>query len=227
MAISFFVITHNPHLRLQVETLQLNLMYVIIADDDPETQEEAFIFEVSLEIRENANPSSTLAGVEKSASGGKAADTRQFDVVPRQKGIFKLKSNVEKKVVVSVHQVNSQNNSCKLGIERCFGMLVSPGRNVRHVDMQLIEHVTMATTKTSSSAESVASHASEQNEGICHIITGSWDPKESAFAVLNKETPSDVQSVYITIAADLIVTQVIIVSIMKYCSIDPIYIQNY
>ena len=49
-------------------------MYVIIADDDPETQEEAFIFEVSLEIRENANPSSALSGVEKSTSNGKAAD---------------------------------------------------------------------------------------------------------------------------------------------------------
>ena len=27
-------------------------------------------------------------------------------------------------------------------------MLVSPGRNVRHADMQLLEHVTMATTSS-------------------------------------------------------------------------------
>ena len=129
-------------------------------------------------------------------------------MVPRQKEIFKLRSNVEKKVVVTVHQVNSQNNSCRLGVERCFGMLVSPGRNVRHVDMQLIEHVTMATTKTSSSGESASNHSNEQGEGVSHIITGSWDPRESAFAVLNKETPGDVPSVYITIAADLVITQV-------------------
>ena len=128
--------------------------------------------------------------------------------MPRQKGIFKLRSNVEKKVVVTVHQVNSQINTCRLGIERCFGMLVSPGRNVRHVDMQLIEHVTMATTKTNSSTESTAFHVENTTEGVSHIITGSWDPRESAFAVLNKETPGDVPSVYITIAADLVIAQV-------------------
>ena len=147
-------------------------------------------------------------GSDKHNQGEKAiTDNRPFDVVPRQKEIFKLKSNVEKKVVVSVHQVNSQNNSCRLGVERCFGMLVSPGRNVRHVDMQLIEHVTMATTKISSSSESAFTNSSDQGEGVSHIITGSWDPRESAFAVLNKETPGDVPSVYITIAADLVITQ--------------------
>ena len=127
--------------------------------------------------------------------------------MPRQKGIFKLRSNIEKKVVVNVHQVNSQSNSCRLGIERCFGMLVSPGRNVRHVDMQLIEHVTMATTKLHTS-DSTATQGDDLNEGVSNIITGSWDPRESAFAVLNKETPGDVPSVYITIAADLVIAQV-------------------
>ena len=28
-------------------------------------------------------------------------------------------------------------------VDRCFGMLVSPGRNVRHSDMQLLESVKM------------------------------------------------------------------------------------
>lgn len=77
------------------------------------------MFEVSLEIRENVR-------------GDKDSG---FEVVPRQKGVFKLRSNVEKKVVVSVQQVSR--NSCRLGVERCFGMLVSPGRNVRHADMQV------------------------------------------------------------------------------------------
>ena len=129
-------------------------------------------------------------------------------MVPRQKGIFKLRSNVEKKVVVSVHQVNSQSNSCRLGVERCFGMLVSPGRNVRHVDMQLIEHVNMATTRSSNSTEVSTNPADDRSDGVSHIITGSWDPRETAFAVLNKETPGDVPSVYITIAADLVISQV-------------------
>ena len=164
---------------------------------------------MSLEIRENANTNNASNSNDKTSQGGKGTvDNRLFDVVPRQKGIFKLRSNIEKKVVVTVQQVNSQNNSCRLGVERCFGMLVSPGRNVRHVDMQLIEHVTMATTRNNSSSDLATTQASDQNEGVCHIITGSWDPRESAFAVLNQETPGDVPSVYITIAADLVIAQV-------------------
>ena len=83
------------------------------------------MFEVSLEIREN------VRGDKDSV----------FEVVPRQKGVFKLRSNVEKKVVVSVQQVSR--NSCRLGVERCFGMLVSPGRNVRHADMQ-VSHISLS-----------------------------------------------------------------------------------
>lgn len=41
-----------------------------------------------------------------------------------------------------------------------------------------------------------------------YFSLGSWDPGETAFAVLNQETPSDIQSVYVTIAADLVIQQV-------------------
>ena len=37
---------------------------------------------------------------------------------------------------------------------------------------------------------------------------GSWDPREAAFAVLNQETGPDIQSVYMTVAADLVLNQV-------------------
>ena len=186
-------------------------MFLLVLLGNDNKQEESFIFEVSLEVRENANPAvASTTNTEKSAGGVKhSPDNRYFDVVPRQKGIFKLRSNVEKKVVVNVHQVNPQENSCRLSVERCFGMLVSPGQNVRHADMQLLEHVTMATTKMNSSDSSVTNSLNDQGEGnVCHIITGSWDPRESAFAVLNKETPGDIPSVFITIAADLIISQV-------------------
>ena len=53
-----------------------------------------------------------------------------YEVVPRQKGLFKLRSNIEKKVVITARQIST--NSCCLNVERCFGMLVSPGRAVRH-----------------------------------------------------------------------------------------------
>ena len=61
-------------------------------------EDEAFLFEVSLEIRENLRGGSSAG-----PTGDKDAG---FEVVPRQKGIFKLRSNVEKKVVVSVQQVS-------------------------------------------------------------------------------------------------------------------------
>ena len=56
---------------------------------------ECFLFEVTLEIKEKSETANT------------------YDLVPRQKGIFKLRSNVEKKVVVSVQQISQ--NSCNLG----------------------------------------------------------------------------------------------------------------
>ena len=68
-------------------------------------------FEVTMEIKEKSSETNSAV----------------FELVPRQKGIFKLRSNIEKKVVVSVQQLSQ--NSCKLSVERCFGMLVSPGRN--------------------------------------------------------------------------------------------------
>ena len=49
-------------------------------------------------------------------------------------------------------------------------MLVSPGRNVRHSDMQLLESVKMG------------------QSGAQWAIQGSWDPREAAFAVLNQVT---------------------------------------
>ena len=143
---------------------------------------EPFYFEIALEIRE-VDP----------------YNNQQFDLVPRQKSMFKLKRDVEKKVVLEVSQI-SKNSSCKLSVERCFGLLVSPGRNVRHADMQLLEHVTMATT---------VGNGDDREEGaVSHVITGSWDPREASFAMLNKETPHDVQAIYISIAADLVISQI-------------------
>jgi hypothetical protein len=37
---------------------------------------------------------------------------------------------------------------------------------------------------------------------------GPWDPSEAAFAVLNQETGPDITSVYMTVAADLVISQV-------------------
>ena len=80
--------------------------------------------------------------------------------------------------------------------------------------MQLLEHVTMATTPT-------AEHDQDVN---VHVITGVWDPRETSFAVLNKETPQDLNSVYLTIAADLgeFLCQ-IIYFLIRFCSKSRLY----
>ena len=147
--------------------------------------QEAFRFEVTLEIRERED---------------RGDRGYLYEVVPRQKGLFKLRSNIEKKVVITARQIST--NSCCLNVERCFGMLVSPGRAVRHADMQLLEHVTMATT--------AANPGSGDSTGnvIAYVINGEWDPRETAFAMLNTETTHEVHSVYMTIAADLVIQQV-------------------
>ena len=93
------------------------------------------------------------------------------------------------RVVVSLCQISD--NLTSLKVERCFGMLVSPGRNVRHSDMQLLEGVKMSPAPSGGWS-----------------IQGSWDPREAAFAVLNQETGPEIQSVYMTVAADLVIAQI-------------------
>lgn len=157
---------------------------VKVGEEENFKSQEAFRFEVTLEIRERED---------------RGDRGYLYEVVPRQKGLFKLRSNIEKKVVITARQISS--NSCCLNVERCFGMLVSPGRAVRHADMQLLEHVTMATT--------AANHGNETSGNvIAYVINGEWDPRETAFAMLNTETTHEVHSVYMTIAADLVIQQV-------------------
>ena len=66
----------------------------------------------------------------------------------------------------------------------------------RHADMQLLEGVTMANCFSNS------------DENMSHVISGNWDPGETAFAMLNQETPPDIPHVYFTIAADMVIQQV-------------------
>lgn len=62
-----------------------------------------------------------------------------FSAVPKDRSYFKLRVNLEKQLCLTVQQVSE--NERDLEVERCFGVLVSPGRNVKHSDMQLLEMV--------------------------------------------------------------------------------------
>ncbi|XP_076436762.1 rab GTPase-activating protein 1-like isoform X2 [Babylonia areolata] len=127
--------------------------------------EQDFTFTVGLEFKED---------------DGKG----NYSTCPKDKNVFKLKVNCEKRLAITVQHTGPQ----QLKIERCFGLLISPGRNVKHSDMQLIELVSMGYT------------ADERT----YNISGNWDPTEKCFEILNTETEKDTR-VFLTVAVDLVI----------------------
>uniref|UniRef100_A0A336LY84 CSON008111 protein n=1 Tax=Culicoides sonorensis TaxID=179676 RepID=A0A336LY84_CULSO len=130
-------------------------------------------FNVSLEIREKV-----------------AKNT--YSAVARDKNVFKLRCNVDKEVCIVVRQVPS-GNLPPLLIERCFGVLLSPGKLIRQADMRLLDMAHMGYLKTEGSqlAPALAPYQ----------VQAEWNANEKAFEVLNAESPKK----YLTVAVDLVI----------------------
>ncbi|XP_017764790.1 PREDICTED: rab GTPase-activating protein 1-like [Eufriesea mexicana] len=138
------------------------------------TNSRVFIFEVTMEIKE------------EDGKGG-------FSIVPKDRNYFKLRSNVSKQVYLSIQQVSSKEGGITLEVERCFGVLVSPGRNVKHSDMRLLEMQVNASPLI--------------QDKQCYNIYGHWDPADPALEALNIETPRE-GKIYMTVAVDLVIRDI-------------------
>jgi len=143
-----------------------------VVDDD------CFAFEVSLEIKED------------DGKGG-------FATIPWDKtsSCFKFRRNLEKKVFVEVVQTSN----LQLTVERCFGLLLTPGRNVKQGDMHLLEMIRNPTTSTSLNDE-VSTDGSYQ-------AVASWNPRHNHFKLLNTETQKGTR-VFLSVAIDVVIQEI-------------------
>ncbi|KAJ6641996.1 Rab GTPase-activating protein 1 [Pseudolycoriella hygida] len=154
------------------------MMTSITADvtGNPLTSAE-YEFIVSLEIREKMTKNA-------------------FTSAPRDRSSFRLRCNTDKQVSITVKQTQS-NKLPALFIERCFGVLLSPGKLVRQADMRLLDMVSMGYVKIDPPQTQTIANTCLQP----YVIRAEWKANDKNFEKLNYES----QKMYLTVAVDLVI----------------------
>lgn len=121
-----------------------------------------------------------------------------FSHVPKERLGFKLRGGIDKQVIINVQQVSNNlqlhNESDStttfyvggLIIERCFGILLAPGRSVKHSDMRLLEMISGST------------------EGSACSVCAFWNAGESALATFNVASGEGAPA-YMSLGLDLVI----------------------
>ncbi|XP_073843236.1 GTPase activating protein and centrosome-associated isoform X2 [Musca autumnalis] len=183
--------TYPPSMTCSlISATENNMMNSITSDISGNLLNTAgYEFLVSLEIREKVAKNS-------------------YAPVPRDRGTFKLRANTDKEVYITVKQTPSTVLQ-PLFIERCFGVLLSPGKCVRQADMRLIEmnsmgYVQQTAATSNSSSGGGSGDAPQPITPLClnpYHIQAEWKTSEKAFEQLNVET----SKTFLTVAVDIVI----------------------
>lgn len=117
-----------------------------------------------------------------------------YTTVSRDRSGFKLRCNTDKELIITVNQTPPPNLPV-LSIERCFGVLMNPGKLLRQSDMHLLD---LGQTGYTNGDTSVAQTG---NSSSSYVIHAEFKANDKNFEQLNVESVK----LNITIAVDLVI----------------------
>lgn len=116
-----------------------------------------------------------------------------YCAVPRDKSTFKVRAHCNKQIVISITQ-KPEPGVAPLAIERCFGVLLSPGKLVRLSDMHLLDFEVIGQAQTNGVSTAAAATAA------AYQVVADWRATDKSLQKFNVETPKT----DLTVAIDLV-----------------------
>lgn len=135
-------------------------------------------FQVILEIKEKLTKAST-----------------SYCAVPRDKSTFKVRANCNKQISISITQ-KAKPDTQPLTIERCFGVLLCPGKLVRLSDMHLLDFEVLGHGQ--GNLNSITD--STTTPPPSYQVIADWKATDKSLQAFNVETPKT----DLTVAIDLV-----------------------